>query len=144
MESGSNQILGDCSCLSTHCTYFLFCREREEPLFSIPGSEHPEGRGFIWLNFVSSVSSTVFGIFLFLKNAYQIYWIEKFETLSLIYKIRNRIRNRMIFMNENVQFIYRNIFPPKSINVMTCEIPISIFLFRCCCLLPGTKLKFYK
>lgn len=21
MESGSNQILGDCSCLSTHCTY---------------------------------------------------------------------------------------------------------------------------
>lgn len=32
-------------------------------------------------------------------------------------------------MNEKAQFIYRNIFPPKSINVMTCEIPISIFLF---------------
>lgn len=46
-------------------------------------------------------------------------------------------------MNENAQFIYTGIFPPKSINVMkACEIPISIFLFAAVVLLPGTQLKF--
>lgn len=48
---------------------------------------------------------------------------------SLIYKIRNRIRNRIIFINKNVQFTYRDISPhTQNIDVMTCEIPISIFL----------------
>lgn len=65
--------------------------------FSVPGCEHSEGRALF--NSVFPVFSTMFGIFQLKKNASN--WeFENFVTF-LIYKIRNR----SIFINENVQLI---------------------------------------
>ena len=52
--------------------------------FSGPGSEHPEGKRFILLNFVSLVSSTMYDTYV-LKNASQFYGIEKALGWKVIY-----------------------------------------------------------